>query len=357
MDKKKNIKIVTMNAAYNYGAMLQAYALQEILKFLSYYPEFIDQRELFSHRNKKDIKYFIRSFFSLFFEKQVALGRSRFDDFINQYQTISSDKYGSYEEMQKNPPKADVFLSGSDQVWNPTTIKPINFLEFVKDGTKKVSYAASLGVSKIPEHNKDQFKLLINEFDHISVREEQGRDVIKELTDKNIEVHLDPVFLLKKEDWSKLSSEVPEVDYPYILCYILYRPSWLNEYLKKIHNKTGLKIVVIDNSPFRNIFHHKMVRNAGPREFLWLIENAENVITSSFHGTAFATLFNKPFYAAVNPNAPSRISNLLNKLNLNNRILETGNNIDFEDVSFIDANKVISEERQRSQIYLLESIG
>lgn len=352
-----NIKIITMNASYNYGAMLQAYALQETLKTLSYYPEFIDQRGMFNTKEKKDLKNFINFIFGIIYKKQMIEGRTKFDNFINQYQTISTEKYGSYEEIQINPPKADVFLSGSDQVWNPVTIKPINFLEFVKDGTKKISYAASLGVNKIPEHNKDRLKLLINEFNYISVREEQGKNVIKELTDKKIEVHLDPVFLLNKDEWSTIDSKVTEIDYPFVLCYILFRPTWLNDYLKDLYKKTKIRIVVIDNSPFRNIYNHKMVRNAGPREFLWLMKNAEIVITSSFHGTAFSSLFNKPFYSIVNPNAPARITNLLDKLKLKNRILETGNQFNFNDINFTETNKVISAEKQRSLAYLQKSIN
>ena len=352
-----DIKIVTMNSAYNYGAMLQAYGLQETIKSLSCNPKFIDQRGLIKRQDKKSLKSLIYFLFGLKYKKEVLEGHAKFDDFIKHYQSLTEENYYNYEKLKTNPPKADMFIAGSDQVWNPGTLRPINFLEFVKDGTKKISYAASLGVSKIPELKKDKFKRYIEDFDSISMREEQGKNEVQELTNKKVEVHFDPVFLLNRSEWQKIGNKIDEINYPYILCYILYRPKWLNKYLKKLRKKTGLKVILVCNEVYRNVYHNKMIRNAGPLEFLWLMDNAEIVITSSFHGTAFASIFNKPFYTMVNPTAPARISNLMNKLQFSERLLFEGNKFEFQDINYSEVNKTIDNERRKAVDYLKKSIG
>lgn len=352
------IKIVTMNSSYNYGAMLQAYALQDALKKMGYECEFIDQRKF--NRKKvaysKTLKSLHKIPFEIIFRKQLEEGYRKFEKFIEDEQHLTKDNYSDYDKLLNNPPEADVYITGSDQVWNPYSFKPINFLDFVPDNTKKISYAASMGVNHIPGGKKERFKWYINRIDCISVREQSAKQLIGELTDKDIKVNVDPVFLLSKERWKQLEKPVYEIDYPYILCYILYRPGWLNKRLKELHKKTGLNIVLVHNDSFRNVYHNKVIRYAGPKEFLWLMRNANMVITSSFHGTAFAALNNKKFYSILNPARPSRISDMLKLLQLTARMAEKEIEFNTTEIDYTKVNRIIEHEKDKSFKYLKSAL-
>lgn len=353
------VKIVTMNSAYNYGAMLQAYALQETIKSMGHDCSFIDQRDT----DKKKVVYskglsnLPKNILSWVYKNQVEQGYRRFENFITDEQKLTEENYSNYNNLFKYPPKADVFITGSDQVWNPISFKPINFLDFVGDDAKKVSYAASMGVSFIPDEKKDKFKEYINKFDYISVREENTKGLIEDLTDKEVNVNVDPVFLLNNREWMKLAEPVEEIKKPYILAYVMYRTKFLNQWLKKVHKETGLDIILIYNTSYRNVFKNKMIRNAGPKEFIWLMANAEKIVTSSFHGTAFAAIFNKPFYTIINPDSPARITNIINKLDMHDTILESNSSLVFPEINYEKVNSNIEKEKEKSLDYLNKALS
>lgn len=342
------IHIVTYHNAYNYGAMLQAYGLQSTLSELGYSSDFLNvvppKSSIYSRA--RSCKNIFENVMTFLHRKAVSQGRKNYDNFANQY--LNEASYPG--EIQQE----DIYLSGSDQVWNPITCLPEFFLEFVPDEVKKISYAASMGTEKIPSEKVEKLKEYINRFHAISVRENQVKQVISEFTDKPIGVHLDPVFLLPKEAWRKLEKPIM-VKKPYILVYALYRPKWLNSELKKLHKKTGYDIILVYNGGYRNIYHNKFIRFAGPSEFLYLIDHAQMVVSSSFHGVALSVLFEKEFLAVVNPESPSRISNLLETFGLQSRSVTA---LDLPEKP-IDYNKVVdilSEERQKSKEYLKKAI-
>ena len=352
-----DVKIVTMNSEYNYGAMLQAYSLQETIKSLGHTVEFIDQRKEtqrkieLSRKNKEIFK----NIFKIIYRKPIEKGYRNFEEFIG-IQHLTKENYFDYSKLIENPPKADVFLTGSDQVWNPISLKPIHFLDFADKNAKKISYAASLGQSAIPENKINQFQKYLNSFDSISVREESSKKQLSQLTSKEVNVNIDPAFLFNKYQWKELSRPVTGLSRPFILCYILYRPKWLNKYLTKLHKKTGFQIVLIDNSAFRQIYCNRYIRDAGPQEFLWLFNNAEMIITSSFHGTAFSALFNKKFFTIVNPAAPSRISDLTKTLHLSETILSSDDRFEFPEIDYTKTNEIIEKEKKKAIEYLKNSI-
>ncbi len=354
------VNIVTMNSSYNYGAMLQAYSLQQNIKTLGVECEFIDQRSVFEKQVafSKSVKGLLTLPHYLFNKKELKRGYKACENFVKEYQTLTEENYCDYNKLKNNPPNADVFVTGSDQVWNTLKCKPINFLEFAPQGKKKISYAASMGISHIVEDKKEIVKKYLSDFSAISVREESAAEALKEVTDKNIDVNIDPVFLLDKEQWQLIQTQNNKINKPYILCYILFRPKWLNKKLKEIHKKTGKDIVVVDLSLYRNIYNNKTIRSAGPREFLELLDNADGIITSSFHGTALSIVYRKKFYSVVNPNSPSRISNILKKLGLTDRIIGIETNVNFEDeIDYSFAESVIKEEQCKSIEYLRKNIG
>ena len=308
------VSIITMNSAYNYGAQLQAYALKEAVTGLGCECNIIDRRR----QLQKDVKlspslYDITAYMH---KQKLTEGYRAFEDFDRNYHNLTTTNYKEHDTLMQNPPDSDVFITGSDQVWNPLGFDPAYFLDFVPLGRRRISYAASLGISEIPERQKECYYKLLSEFDSISVREEKAKELLAGLLKKDIEVHCDPVFLLGKERWMAIEKPVEGIRRPYILCYILYRPKWLNNVIRAVKRKTGKTIVLVDLSGWRNIYHDMYIRNAGPREFIWLINYADGLITSSFHGTAFASIFGKPFISIINPEKPARIQNILEKLDL-----------------------------------------
>ena len=219
----------------------------------------------------------------------------------------------------------------------------------------RAAYAASLGISYLPEGTKSIIKEYLADMDYISVREKSAKALLSDLTGKEINVNIDPVFLLNKDEWKHLGTKT-KIRKPYIMCYVLYRPGWLNNWLKRLHKNTGLDIVVVSTEAYRNIYHNDMVRDAGPKEFLGLIQNAEFVVSSSFHGVALSVANQKPFYAVVNPDMPSRISDLLSTLGLEDRIITDKSEAQTKDIDYAEAERRIETEREKSFKYLTHLI-
>lgn len=349
------VNIITKHSAYNFGAMLQAYALREKVFDLGAECSIIDLRQKkpdtvssWTHPTGavKNLAFYLH-------KNDILEGHKRFEDFIDNY--TKTEKYDSSWDLRTNIPDADVYITGSDQVWNPLKIDDAFFLRFVPDDKIKASYAASMGISYTPEGAKSILKEYVSNFDYISVREETAKKMLSEITDKNVEVNVDPVFLLDEDTWKSVGIK-PDLKKPYILCYVLYRPKWLNEWLKKLHKATGKQIVVVTSDAYRNIYHNKMIRNAGPFEFLGLLQNADFVVSTSFHGVALSIANKKPFYAAINENAPSRISDLLSLMKLEDRIISQNSDTILTDLDYSETDKIIEREREKSIRYLKELI-
>ena len=194
--------------------------------------------------------------------------------------------------------------------------------------------------------------LTLKNFDSISVREEDMVPVIQKYIDKHVLQHIDPTFLISAAEWRRYENRY-DIKKPYILVYALYWDRGLNDCLKKLHKKTGYQIISIQDG-IRPIYANKRVLDAGPEEFLWLIDHAQAVVTSSFHGTAFSVIFNKSFYPVLNPNAPSRINSLVKTLHI--PIAATLNMLMDFSPDYTKVNNYIKREKQRSIDYLRREI-
>ena len=353
--------IVTMNTSYNYGAVLQAYALQTTLNKIGINSVFLDQRT----GNTKKLDYSInkmrdipRALLKIINKRKICEGYRKFEEFIDNYEYLTK-QFADYEDLKQNPPLADIYLTGSDQVWNPNMIREVNFLQFAPLNVKCISYAASMGNYDLNIEKEQKLKKYLGRFQAISVREELAKECLNKIVSVPINVNIDAVFLLTKNEWKKIANAV-NIDSNYILLYILYHPKWLNNLLKSIKKVFGLKLILVDNSEYRSIVCDKHIKNAGPKEFLSLINNAKYVITSSFHGTAFSIIFNKPFYAIPNPKAPDRIQNLLNIFNLQNNILTEEKSklcdIAFKMLDDESIEKKINEKKNEAINYLKKNL-
>lgn len=347
----KKVNIITKHSSYNFGAMLQAYALQKTVRELGVDAKIIDVRQKkpqtkWSYKSPSGI---LRNIAYKLHRKEMERGFARFEEFITGYEKTKfyKDKW----ELAKDIPASDVYITGSDQVWNPLNIDDAFFLRFLPKDKIRASYAASLGVSNLPDGTKNILSEYLTDFDYISVRESSGKEELEKITDKEISVNVDPTLLLDKKEWENLSIK-PKIKKPYVLCYVLYRPKWLNGFLKKIRKQTKKDIVMITTDAFRRVYHNKAVRDAGPKEFLGLIQNADLIISTSFHGVALSVANKKPFYAVVNPSAPSRISDLLNLLGLKDRIVDENSKLDYSALNYDSVDEILKLERKKSIDYL-----
>lgn len=367
----KKIATITFHASYNYGSNLQAYALQEYVKKLhnnNCEYKIINlrtEKQKNMYKNifeRTGIKNNIKKIFILNQKKSLELKQKYFEEFIQKNLNITKE-YNDLKELKEEELNFDYYISGSDQLWN---LQAFDFdwayyLEFVKKG-KKISYAASWGpkAQTWNEEEKERIKKALNEYYAISVREEGSFNNVKELIGVESQINVDPTMLLDKKEWEKIIPEEPIYKGKYIFLYNLKGDKNILKIAKKVSNILKMPIVV---SRFGNkweiIYGFKKKYDVGPIEFLNLIKNAQIVLSSSFHGTIFSILLNKPFFA-INGSKDFRISTLLKKMNLETRTIEI-DNVDEKcknvwDISFDNSIKLLNEERKKSEQYLRNAL-
>lgn len=368
------VGIITILKVNNYGAELQAYATQatikkmgidaEVIDYLFYkHPEHIKtplSRPLFKFSIKKQLAEYLYPLISKIKElgsKDTKVRRSLFEKF-HKINTAQSRTYSKLDELYSECPDYDVYIVGSDQVWNPgiySSLKPY-FLDFVPKGKRKVAYASSFGIGALPMNMKDTYMNYLSSFDAIGVREISGVKIINDLGLKAENV-LDPTLLLNGDDWRKVSSKYGGLPERYVAVYELASSPYLRKVATEVSESLGCPIVRICKSA-----HDKTAINitdAGPAEFLSIMQNAEFIVTDSFHGTAFAINFQKPFFT-ITPNRKdnnSRQANLMALLRIDNRILKEGDALpkDFS-LNFSKVNERLESERVKSLNFLTKAI-
>lgn len=365
MDKKQNksrIGIITFHRALNYGALLQAYALQTVIvgigckcQIINYHSPSIDKKvKEITLSNCKNIKGIYRY---IFYSRNHNKKMGKFRDFSLKFLNLSAVCTNN-SELKKLSSTYDCLISGSDQVWNfkITDSDEAYLLGFEEDGRKKNAYSASFGISDIPEEKVEAYQYLLNDYNQISVREKTGAEMVKKLIGRDVEVTLDPTLLLNKTDWLKLAVEYKRKD-DYILFYGFGMPTSMKSFLSTLARKTGLQIVVISQA-LRNRVKGIYEKCVGPEEYLGLFKNARYVVTNSFHGIAFSINFNKDFFFEQLPasdliNVNSRIENIRNLFSLQNREITNGvnSNVD-KPIDYSLVNKILEEERRKSMMFL-----
>lgn len=365
----KKIGIITYHCADNLGAVLQVYALQQKIKKLGLKSEIIDFRPLtllypFGLRRLKDVKTIgllrtIKSIIVLMIKRKIKQRKALFKRFRDNYLVVSKQIYFSSEELNSNPPQYDYYITGSDQVWNPDFFIRMGnsyFLDFAYPNSIKISYAASI-TKKMDDSFNDMFKKNIDRFDFISIRESEHVDFLKKLTTKPITVALDPTLLLDKEDYSILIGE-NKINEKYILVYDLEYNEELVKLANKISEEKGYKVVSFsDHKNFKNGI--KTFRYEGPSEFINYLDNAEFVLSTSFHGVAFSVIFKKIFYTIPHKTRGTRMVDLLNSIGLEDRIVY--NFDDLESIKYeIDYSKsyeLLNKRRKESSNFLITALG
>ena len=278
------------------------------------------------------------------------------------YLCLTKKKYFSYDALKEDAELcADVFIVGSDQVWNYqiTNYDTTYLLDFTEP-KKRLSYAASFGVSKISETLKQTYSELLGDFKYITVREKQGAKLVKDLCDRDVPVVLDPTLLLNIQDWKEISDLV-SISSKKIVVYTLSRSDLLMNIANELSRITSFDVAVI-NPRTINLYDKTSAYTSGPEEFINLFMNAEYILTNSFHGTAFAINFNKRFLVEL-PDGErgklnSRIENLLEMLNLKDRYVDCLDLRKMEaDIDWEKVNKILDVERKKSIEHLKMMIG
>ena len=370
----------------NYGMILQAYATQQVLHKLGYETEIIDYSRngnrgvrftpwlIFFFINKK-IKEIrgkkITEFVDTIHENNISERRAAASQFVNEkllniIKLKGIDKLKKYTKMNYNG-----VLVGSDQLWLPN-VAFSNFMtmRFVPDYINKISYATSLGVSEYPFYCKSSARQFLRRINHISVREQQGREIINNLCKElKVEVVVDPTYLLTQEEWLERIPPKRLIHDKYVLCYFLGATQEHKVLAQKFARKKGFKLVSIlsteSNSNIDVSFADEIITGFGPDQFLNLIRGAEYVMTDSFHGLAFSVINQKQFYVfyrtkvgSVN-SRNSRIDNILNEWELNSRLVldeDTVNDFDNRPIDYKHVNEIVEKRRQESMQYLIKAL-
>lgn len=346
--------IVTYCKWSSYGAMLQSLGLKRALASLDIDSELIQigSQKPFAVKRPGSLKDIYRFSLSCINRRKLRSGYEKGMKFYNASFDVLS--FTDYERLCADRPRDGVYIAGSDQIWNPKlsdSVLRFHFMDFAV-GCRKLSYAASMGYEKLSDEKKAIIKPMLSGYESISVREEGAKKALQPLAGQDIQVHIDPTFLLTADDWRACEKPYP-VKGGYILLYAIYWNRELNGKLKLLQKQTGLPVIAIKPAP-STAYATRTVYDAGPAEFLWLIDHADYVVTSSFHGAAFSVIFQKQFSMVIDPSYPSRAENLLKTLSVPKtepEKLASSPLFDYETVS-----RRISEERSRAYDYLRKAL-
>ena len=328
MEEKKRVAIIThFHGSTNYGGVLQAYALRKVIADMGYEAEQL--RYLTSSENTAPLLMrvkilFIKSLQNAITEKQLAAFIIRAGKFgitfvpgkifnklvVSKRRALRAENFARFNERYVPSSKVytrktvaesvddyDIFITGSDQVWNPNWFHAPYYLDFVPEKKTKIAYAASTAVSHFTQEQCDKMQPLISRFQHISVREENAVSLLHGMTDKKIEWVLDPTLLLSAEEWNEVAAENP-VKEPYVFTYILGNRKDNQKCAKDFAKKKGLKLVTFPftaSGSIRQAFFGDIHSYDGSDVWLSLIRDAEYVITDSFHAVVFSIVYRKQF--------------------------------------------------------------
>lgn len=335
------IGIITFTYGQNYGNKLQNYALVNFLS-KNYSNEVYTLQNFDETTNgnfidllKKSIKKIIK-YNEERYKKNRKLKFETFNRNYLRYYNIVLDKR-NYEKLDD----FDVFICGSDQIWNPFYNKDmITYTAAFAKKAKRISYAASIGIDTIPENRIKEYKENIGEMDFIGVREEEAAELLRKYIDKKISTQVDPTMLLTLDDWNKMTVKPDkELENDYILTYFIKEKDDITkEAIESYAKKQKIQIINL------NSLEQKEWYDIDPCEFLWMIKNAKFVFSDSFHATVFSLIFHKQFHCFERINKEktnkqeSRLNTLLNYFNLSERIGEfkTGDELTIDDWKQID---------------------
>lgn len=365
------IDVITMHGVYNYGSALQTYATKTYLEKKDYEVEIIDYypgrmknygsiSQLYRDANTFHHNALKSAIISCAKYCSIPTLKKAFTPFVEKH-FLKTPKFESNEEIKRDPPKADVYCTGSDQVWNDYLENGFDstyFLDFAPVGAKKIAFSASFGRDDIKPEELEPIQKYLNEYDAISVREESG---LQTLADTPVDLKacvLDPSFMLTGAEWKKLAPDISEKGY--ILVYKLHEDSIASEAALEIGKRTGKPVIRISLDYMKRIKGGKTVVAPEVTKFISYIANADLVVTDSFHATAFSINLNVPFVSIQWKMFNDRIGTILNKTNLCERCatsVEEALTIYREKIDFDDVNMRLDHERKLTDEFIEKALS
>jgi hypothetical protein len=365
----------------NYGGALQAYALQQKVLDNDFECELISNEVVYRFGFWKrmefrwnSVKTILKNPFTYFSKRntyqqsnmQLADRASAFAKFRQEHLRIHQTGYTSYQECVKNPPRYDVYLCGSDQIWNPNLYNEngFYFAGFAPNDALKISYASSIGASTVTKKQAKFMAPFLHRLDVIATREQKGAEIIKEITGRDARVVLDPTLLLNGEDWSLVSA--PRlIQEPYVFCYLFGEREYIETVKQQVKEMTGMKLVCIPLVAREMSSEDEKIFDAGPAEFISLIQHASLVLTDSFHATAFSVNVKTPFLSLCRfakndkKGMNDRLVTLLSAVGLTDRLVDADDTHtkDFLfDVDFEKAHELLEEKREIDSQFLTDAL-
>lgn len=361
----KKVSIITLHYIKNYGSVLQTYATQTVFERLSCDAEFVDyiRPNECVVEQKKSIKEKVTDA-----TKSVILGLVKgesfdkedhiFKNFVEKYIHLSK-YYDSYQELCANPPQADVYCTGSDQMWNCEWnggIIPAYYLEFAPEGKRRISYAASIGMQQIPQQYKEQVQEMTAKYAAISVRENSAVEVLKTIDYPDAMQVLDPTFMLGASDWEKIMAPRP-VSYDYVLIYQLNPNEEFDQFARDLAKEKGIKTLRIAFSLKEAMMADKTIYFPTVTQWLSLFYYASYVVTDSFHGTAFSINLQKQLSVFYPPRFKTRLDSILSLTGLEDCIAEGKHPRELKEITTYDkVQEILDRERAKAVGFLKKAL-
>ena len=372
------VGIVTLHRVLNFGSVLQAYCTCVVLKRLGYQAEIIDYME-----SRFTVQGAIKDIFRrVFHERQrgggvyklilallkmvsYAIQYRNFERFISTYLRVGERRFTTFDAIQREPPYADIYLTGSDQVWNSEYnggVDRSHFLDFAPAGKPRISYAASFGKDKLRPDEVCETKTLLGKYSSISVRESSGVQIIEDLGMRGAQQVLDPTLLMSRDEWAKEFHLVKPEEERYLLIYSVERchDEIVYAIARQIADIRGLKVVFISQAA--KLSSMKGCDSQRPfstvNDFLRYFYHADFVVANSFHGTAFAINFNRQFVSVLPPKFGGRSRSLLNLVGLDDRVVENRAGLEKtnDPIDYSSVNLILGRERMKSLVFLKTSL-
>lgn len=361
----KKIANITWITYKNYGTFLQAYALQQYIKSLGFQSAILDDKSIIlrTFNWRWEIKRIFCRMTKAYrmFSRSEKTSDKLFENFKNDHLVIEKN----ISNIDYLNSEYDCFVCGSDQIWNPFSLKnPKAVFFYANFATKKrIAYGPSIGVSAIPSEYIKQFTELIQRFQFLSAREEQGGKIMKELAGKEVSTVVDPTLLLEQEEWDKLIKNDKQCTQKYILGYFLTpNPNYINA-AKNYAQQMGYKFWMLYTDQSYDAIADNLI-TAGPIEFLRAIRNAQFVLTDSFHGSIFSSIFRVQFitfkrFINTTTSQNSRVENLLKLMNIPERFIgieEIEKMYTLKDINYDEVWDSITPSIAESKQYLINAL-
>ena len=362
------IGVVTFHRAHNYGAVLQAFAMQEYLreaghevKIIDYNPPFLEANyKVFGFKKflttKVHVYYLLKGAAIEFFTLPDRAKRyNSFSSFIHSKMLLTTPTLYHKEEM---PADFDAYIFGSDQIWNPKITKGFDEVYFglfpTKKESKKIAYAASMESSALNEEEKSFLQKALSGLDAIGVRESSLFKLLQPIVDQNIHTVVDPTMLCSRDHFDRIAVK-PKVQGKYVLVYqVKIMPETL-AFAQRIAERIGGKVIQLVSTPI--LTTRKGVHNcASPEEFIGWFKYADFVVTTSFHGTVFSLLYQRNFYALEISSIGTRIRSLLEEVKLSERYVKPSIKPEITPVDFTNVNQHLDRLRQDSASFLQHAL-